>query len=91
MITVSRDGTMITTLHPQKRSYNAQSGQVMTEADIDGGLWRDLYVALGEPLDDGAWAVRLHYKPFVRWMWLGALLMAFGKPRLSKANTTNRH
>jgi cytochrome c-type biogenesis protein CcmF len=78
VITVTRNGDAVATLHPQKRRYNAQSGQVMTEADIDGGLWRDLYVALGEPLDDGAWAVRLHYKPLVRWMWLGALLMAFG-------------
>jgi cytochrome c-type biogenesis protein CcmF len=78
VITVFQDGKTIATLHPQKRSYNAQQGQVMTEAAIDNGLFRDLYVALGEPLGDGAWAVRVHYKPFVRWMWLGALLMAFG-------------
>ena len=50
----------------------------MTEADIDAGLMRDIYVAMGEPLADQAWAVRLHYKPFVRWMWLGGLMMAFG-------------
>ena len=50
----------------------------MTEAAIDNGLFRDLYVALGEPLAEGAWAVRVHYKPFVRWIWLGALLMGFG-------------
>ena len=51
----------------------------MTEASIDAGLRRDLYVALGEPLDDGAsWAVRLYVKPYIRWIWLGALIMVFG-------------
>jgi cytochrome c-type biogenesis protein CcmF len=52
---------------------------VMTEAAIDAGLLRDLYVAMGEPVgSDGAWAIRLHYKPLVRWMWIGAILMAVG-------------
>jgi len=51
---------------------------VMTEAAIDPGLTRDLYVALGEELEEGAWAVRVHVKPFVRCIWLGALMMAFG-------------
>ena len=78
VIHVSRNKKTIATLNPQKRRYNAQQGQIMTEAAIDAGLWRDLYVALGEPLGNGAWAVRVHYKPFVRWMWLGALLMGFG-------------
>ena len=50
----------------------------MTEAGIDGGLFRDIYVALGDPFDSGAWAIRVHYKPFVRWIWLGALFMALG-------------
>jgi len=50
----------------------------MTEAGIDWGLTRDLYVALGEPLGDGAWALRLYYKPYVRWIWLGGVLMALG-------------
>ena len=50
----------------------------MTEAAIDPGLTRDLYVALGDPLDDGAWTVRLYYKPFIRWIWLGGLLMMTG-------------
>jgi cytochrome c-type biogenesis protein CcmF len=67
----------IAELHPQKRRYNA-SGQVMTEAAIDTGLWRDIYVAMGDALDDGAWAIRLHYKPMVRFIWLGALIMAIG-------------
>ena len=51
---------------------------MMTEADIDAGLFRDLYVALGEPLEGGAWAVRMHYKPYVRWLWLGGMLMGLG-------------
>jgi cytochrome c-type biogenesis protein CcmF len=50
----------------------------MTEAAIDAGLFRDRYVALGEPLGDGSWAVRVHSKPMVRFVWLGALLMALG-------------
>ena len=67
----------IATLHPEKRRY-ASGGQVMTEAAIDAGLLRDRYVALGEPLGDGSWAVRVHSKPMVRFVWLGALLMALG-------------
>ena len=66
-----------TTMRPQKRHYKVQRN-MMTEADIDAGLFRDLYVALGESLDDDAWAVRIHYKPYVRWLWLGAIFMAFG-------------
>jgi cytochrome c-type biogenesis protein CcmF len=51
----------------------------MTEAAIDAGLARDLFIALGEPLDkEGAWAVRIYYKPFIRWIWLGAIIMAVG-------------
>ncbi|MEQ4576798.1 MAG: cytochrome c-type biogenesis CcmF C-terminal domain-containing protein, partial [Gammaproteobacteria bacterium] len=56
----------------------ASGGQVMTEAGIHPGLSGDIYVALGEPLGNDAWAVRAHLKPFVRWIWLGALLMALG-------------
>ncbi|WP_019530364.1 heme lyase CcmF/NrfE family subunit [Dasania marina] len=78
IINVLQNGELVATLNPEKRRYFAQQGQVMTEADIDPGFMRDLYVAMGEPLGGGAWAVRLHYKPFVRWMWLGALIMAFG-------------
>ncbi len=75
---VSRDGRIVAELAPQKRRYLA-TGQVMTEAAIDGALSRDLYVAMGEPIgQDGAWAIRLHYKPMIRWMWLGAILMALG-------------
>ena len=64
-------------LLPEKRFYPAR-GNVMTEAAIDPGLFRDLYVALGEPLEGGAWAVRVQHKPFVRWLWLGSLFMTFG-------------
>ena len=72
-----RDDKHVATLHPEKRSY-ASGGQVMTEAAIEPGLSGDLYVALGEPLGNDAWAVRVHHKPFVRWIWLGAALMALG-------------
>ncbi|GGK05378.1 heme lyase CcmF/NrfE family subunit [Pseudomonas matsuisoli] len=67
----------IAVLHPEKRLYTVQ-GSVMTEAGIDAGLTRDLFVALGEPLEQGAWAVRIQIKPFVRWIWLGALMMGLG-------------
>jgi cytochrome c-type biogenesis protein CcmF len=64
-------------LAPEKRLYLA-GGSVMTEAAIDAGFFGDTYVALGEPLDGGAWSVRIHVKPFVRWVWFGAVLMALG-------------
>jgi cytochrome c-type biogenesis protein CcmF len=67
----------IAELWPEKRTYFA-SQKPMTEASIDWGLTRDLYVSLGEPLGNGDWAMRLYYKPFVRWIWLGAVLMALG-------------
>ena len=76
-IEVTRDGRPIARLEPEKRTYASQP-QPMTEAAIDPGFTRDLYAALGEPLGGGAWSVRLHYKPLVRWIWLGALLMALG-------------
>ena len=65
------------TVTPQKRRYNA-SGMVMTEAAIDSGVTRDLYIAMGEPLDSGDWAVRLSVKPFVDWIWAGAFFMGLG-------------
>ena len=76
-VSVSRGTTTLGTLHPEKRNY-ASGGQVMTEAAIAAGATRDLYVALGEPLGDGSWALRVYVKPFVRWIWLGAALMALG-------------
>lgn len=76
-VEVLKDGRSIVTLYPEKRFYEV-ARNVMTEADIDPSLFRDLYVALGEPIGDDAWAVRLHYKPFVRWIWFGGLLIAMG-------------
>jgi cytochrome c-type biogenesis protein CcmF len=76
-VQVLRDGKPVTLLHPEKRAY-ASGGQVMTEAGIRPGVLGDVYVAIGEPLGDGAWALRVHIKPFVRWIWLGAALMALG-------------
>jgi cytochrome c-type biogenesis protein CcmF len=64
-------------LHPEKRVYYA-SGNAMTETAIDSGVFGDLYVSLGEPLDGRAWRVRIQYKPFVGWIWGGAILMAIG-------------
>jgi cytochrome c-type biogenesis protein CcmF len=76
-LVLSRDGGPPEELHPEKRMY-ASGGQVMTEAAIRPGVTGDVYVALGESLGGGAWAVRVHVKPFVRWIWAGALLMAIG-------------
>lgn len=74
---VTSGGQTIATLVPEKRRYLA-SGQVMTEAAIDAGIFRDLYIALGEPIGERAWAVRLQYKPMVRWLWIGAFLIGIG-------------
>jgi cytochrome c-type biogenesis protein CcmF len=74
---VMRDGALLTTLQPEKRIYKVQQSG-MTEAAIDAGLFRDLYVAMGEPLGDDAWSIRIQYKPFVRWIWLGCLFMFAG-------------
>ena len=72
-----QDGKHVVTLYPEKRRYQS-SGSVMTEADMDARIFRDLYVALGDPVGEGAWAVRIHYKPFVRWIWFGGLMIAMG-------------
>jgi len=76
-VQVFRDDRPLVLLHPEKRAY-ASGGQVMTDAGIHAGVRADIFVALGEPLGGDAWAVRLHIKPFVRWIWAGALLMALG-------------
>lgn len=76
--TVNKSGQYVNTLHAEKRFYRTASS-VMTEAAIDRGFTRDLYVAIGEQLNGGpAWSVRVYYKPFIRWIWAGALLMALG-------------
>ena len=74
---LSKDGGSQTSLYPEKRSYFS-STMPMTEAAIDAGLTRDIYVSLGEELGDQSWAVRVYYKPFVDWIWGGCLLMALG-------------
>ncbi len=73
---VHEDGRDIA-LQPEKRRY-AAGGNLMTEAAIDAGFFRDIYISLGEPIEAGGWAVRVHIKPFVRWIWFGAVIMALG-------------
>jgi cytochrome c-type biogenesis protein CcmF len=77
IFTVTSDDKVITVLKPEKRFYPVQ-GSVMTEADISPGVIKDLYVSLGEPLENGAWSVRIYIKPFVQWIWAGCILMALG-------------
>ena len=74
---ITQDGKHITTIHPEKRDYG-RDAMPMTEAGIDAGFTRDLFVALGEPLGKNAWSFRIYHKPFVRWIWLGGVLMGFG-------------
>lgn len=74
---VRRGGNVVRELRPEKRTYQA-SGQTMTEAAIDTGITRDIYVSLGEPVGDGAWGVRIYHKPFVDWIWGGCFVMALG-------------
>ena len=76
-VSVYSGDRLLTTLHPEKRLYRVKN-QVMTEAGIDAGFTRDLFVAMGEPLEGDAWAMRVHIKPFVRWIWLGGLMMMAG-------------
>jgi cytochrome c-type biogenesis protein CcmF len=71
------EGEVLMRLYPEKRLYSA-SGQTMTEASIEPGLTGDLYISLGEPVENGAWGVRVYHKPFVDWIWGGCFLMALG-------------
>ncbi len=75
-LTVLKNHKEVVRLYPEKRQY--QTGMPMTEAAIDPSISRDLYVALGESLGGGAWSVRIYYKPLVRWIWLGGLMIALG-------------
>ncbi len=77
VVKVYKEGKKVTTLHSQKRLYTVRN-MPMTEAGIDVGLFRDIYISLGEPLDNGDWSIRLYYRPFVRWIWLGAIFMSLG-------------
>jgi cytochrome c-type biogenesis protein CcmF len=78
-VQVSRQGKVVKVLRPQKRVYRVQQSP-MTEAAIDAGVFRHLYVALGEPIPDsnGAWSLRLYHKPFIQWIWMGPLVMMLG-------------
>jgi cytochrome c-type biogenesis protein CcmF len=76
-IDITQDGKPLTTLRPEKRFYPSTQS-TMTEASIDSGFTRDLYVSLGEPVAGGAWIVRVYYKPFVDWIWGGCFVMALG-------------
>jgi cytochrome c-type biogenesis protein CcmF len=77
-VELSRDGRVLRTMRPEKRKYFS-SEMPMTEAAIDAGFTRDVYVSLGEPLDNrGAWSVRVYYKPYIDWIWGGCVLMALG-------------
>ena len=78
-VEVTKDGHAVATLYPEKRTY-VISMMPMTEAAIDASLMRDVYVALGEPIaeDSNKWAVRIYVKPLIRWIWLGAIIMALG-------------
>ncbi|MBU2977820.1 heme lyase CcmF/NrfE family subunit [Alteromonas sp. C1M14] len=74
---VYQNDEKIVHLEPEKRIYTVQK-MPMTEAGIHSSLFRDLFIAMGEPLGDGAWAVRIYIKPFVTWIWAGAVIMAIG-------------
>jgi cytochrome c-type biogenesis protein CcmF len=74
---ISKHGKSVASLNSQKRIYTVRN-MPMTEAGIDAGLFRDIYVSMGEPLDNDDWSVRLYYRPFVRWLWLGAIFMGLG-------------
>ena len=101
LIEAYKGDKLLAQLKPERRTYLVQT-MGMTEAAIDPGFTRDLYVALGDPLEGGAWAIRVHIKPFVRWIWLGAIFMSVGgflaildkryrrrKARQSKASLAN--
>jgi cytochrome c-type biogenesis protein CcmF len=76
-IEIRQNGDYLATLRPQKRTYLVQQSP-MTEAGILAHWNKDLFVALGDPLGNNAWSVRLQYKPMIRFIWFGALIMAFG-------------
>jgi cytochrome c-type biogenesis protein CcmF len=93
-VLIDKRGEVDRILKPQRRFYASQRSMPMTEAAIDREFDRDLYVSLGEELGGGAWTVRVHYKPFVNWIWLGSVIMALGgllgalDPRYRRARRT---
>ena len=76
-MTVLRDGVVVTEVRPEKRIYPV-AGMPTTEAAIDYGFLRDVYIVLGDRQQAGGWAVRSYIEPFANWLWAGCLLMAFG-------------
>ncbi|MDO5657402.1 MAG: heme lyase CcmF/NrfE family subunit [Paracoccus sp. (in: a-proteobacteria)] len=74
---ITRNDRPIATLYPEKRFYQVQ-GMPTTEAAIDNGIWRDLYLVIGDPQQGGGWAVRTYIKPFANWIWAGCIIMALG-------------
>lgn len=76
-MSVRQGGKLVATLHPEKRVYPVQA-MPTTEADIDNGFWRDVYLVIGDPQEGGGWAVRTYIKPFANWIWAGCLIMALG-------------
>jgi cytochrome c-type biogenesis protein CcmF len=77
VIDIRRNGEFVAEVRPQKRQYLVQKSP-MTEAGIDAGLTRDLFVALGDQIGQDTWSVRVQYKPMIRFIWLGCLVMALG-------------
>ena len=76
-IDVTKNGELVASLYPEKRDYG-QGNEIMTEAGIDGDLFRDLFVALAYPGGKDVWLLNVFYKPFVRWIWIGAAMMGLG-------------
>ncbi|MBA84921.1 MAG: heme lyase NrfEFG subunit NrfE [Rhodobacteraceae bacterium] len=76
-VELSKDGRAISTLYPEKRQYPV-ARMPTTEAAIDNGFLRDVYSVIGDPQDDGGWAVRVYFKPLANWIWGGSILMALG-------------
>jgi cytochrome c-type biogenesis protein CcmF len=74
---LTRKGRFITELHPEKRIYLVRN-MVMTKIDIYPGVFHDVYIALGEPITEDDWSLRIYYKPFIRWIWLGGFCIALG-------------
>ncbi len=78
-VEVRENGELLTTLHPEKRTYDKHMGMPMTQASIDRSLFRDLYVSLGDSVGaNGAWIIRVYYKPFMTWLWTGVIIMGLG-------------
>ncbi len=76
-VLIKREGEVVTTLHPEYRLYTV-TRTPLSKTDTDVSWWRDLYVALGSLYQDGSWSMRIYFKPFVRWIWIGGLMMVFG-------------